>query len=54
MFTVEVCTGLGLGLVAQSVQVCAVFEPSSDDSNQMLYGTFQALSGHYFFAKKNT
>jgi hypothetical protein len=42
--------GPGLGLVAQIMFRSGT---ASNDSNQALYRTFQAFSGHSFFAKKN-
>jgi hypothetical protein len=63
----EVCTGLGLGLVVQImfgfgpgsglvVQIIfgvrAGLRPGSNDSNQMLHGTFRAFSGYFFRKEK--
>jgi hypothetical protein len=43
----QVCTDLGL--------VAQMFEPGSDDSDQMFYRTFPALPDRYsfFFAKRS-
>jgi hypothetical protein len=45
----KVCTGLGLGLVAQTV---FGFGLHLNCSNQTLYRTFRASSGCYFFSEK--